>query len=124
MRLGEKVWYCKSIPLENQTDGQEYEKPIAITLSLHHFTVMNKTYSYKISEYIGELGEKNFSNLTAIAQPYEKWVGEFKKGDLFYCDGAKPSKSEEWYGQDANYIVKQVENGNVLIKLSLVEITG
>lgn len=121
MRLGDKVWYCKSIPLENQANGQEYEKPVEVKLALRHFTVMNKANNYKVEELIGELGENKKTKLTIIAQPFRKWYGIFSRGDLFYCNGAKPSKEEDWYGQNANYVVTSVENGNELVKITLSE---
>lgn len=109
MRVGDSVWYCK------RTGESEYAEPIEIKTALMHFTVMGKSGYLDIQEY----GENINNYLTAVAQPCAKWGGIFHEGDLFYCNGARPSLSEEYYGQNANYVVDTIDYGNARIKLTL-----
>ena len=57
--------------------------------------------------------------MTAVAQPYDLWKDVFHNNDLFYCNGAEPVETEEYYGQLANYRVSDVDFGNMRIKLTL-----
>ena len=109
MRVGDSVWYCK------RTGESEYAEPIEIKTALMHFTVMGKSGYLDIQEY----GENINNYLTAVAQPYDLWKDVFHNNDLFYCNGAEPVETEEYYGQLANYRVSDVDFGNMRIKLTL-----
>lgn len=111
MRVGDSVWYCTG-------NNDEFNPPIEIRTRLGHFTVMGKSGYSDIVEF----GDKISSYLTAIAQPYRVWCDVFSEGDLFYCNGAKPSSDEEYYGQNANYVVDNVDYGNERIKLTLKKV--
>lgn len=112
MKIGRSVWYCKK-----QKNGN-YGKPKEIVTRANYFTVMGKSgYSDLI-----QFGNQVSSFLTAIAQPYEMWENTFEEGDLFYCNGAKPSDDEEWYGEKANYVVDDVDYGNIRIKITLKKV--
>ena len=117
MKIDEVIWYCKKLN-KPDIDGNDYSKPIEIITALHNFTVMGKSGYSDIIEF----GENINSYLTAIAQPYEKWVNEFHNGDLFYCNGAYPDEDEDYYGQNANYVVDNVDYGNLRIKLTLKKV--
>lgn len=119
MRVGDKVWYCKRLK-EEADDGERFEAPVEIKTALGYFTVMPKSGYYDILEF----GEKITQYLTVIAQPYAKWFGVFEIGDLFYCDGKEPTADEEFYGEKANYTVDSVENGNMLVKLTLKRVVS
>lgn len=109
MRVGDSVWFCKKL------DNGQYSAPIEIKTALGYFTVMGKSGYNDIIEF----GENISQYLTVIAQPYAKWYKTFAVGDLFYCDHNEPSLEEEYYGQNANYIVDYVDYGNLRIKLTL-----
>lgn len=117
MKVGESVWFCKKKNSVNSVEEQ-YEQPIEIKTAFHHFTIMSKSGNSDILEFGLEI--KNY--LTAIAQPYEKWAQTFNVGDLFYCNGQKPSETEEYYGQNANYVIDDVAFGNIAIKLTLKKV--
>lgn len=108
MKIGESVWYCKK-------NGKNYDEPIEIRTRCNHFTVMGKNGYTDIIQF----GEKATSYLTAIAQPYDLWKDTFTRGDLFYCNGAKPTDDETWHGEKSNYIVDDIDYGNLRIKLTL-----
>lgn len=112
MKIGRSVWYCKRLK------NGEFAKPKEIVTRCGFFTVMGKSGYSDIIEF----GDQISSYLTAIAQPYERWENEFSSGDLFYCNERKPSDDEEWYGQNANYVVDNVDYGNVRIKLTLKKV--
>ena len=112
MKIGRSVWYCKK-----QKDGN-YGEPIEIVTRLNYFTVMGKSGHSDIMQF----GSQISSYLTAIAQPYELWENKFSEGDLFYCNGAMPSLDEDWYGENANYVVDGVDYGNTRIKLTLKKV--
>lgn len=114
MRVGDSVWFCKKLT-EPDENGEEFAEPVEIKTRLMYFTVMGK----KGFSEIENLGDTTSSSLTAIAQPYELWKNEFHNNDLFYCNGAKPSDNEEYYGQFANYRVSDIDYGNMRIKLTL-----
>lgn len=109
MRMSEKIWYCKRI------DNDAYSEPVEITTRLGYFTVVDRSGDWNTAE-VGEYTERYAS---CVAQPYAKWAGVFSEGDLFYINGAKPSDEEEYYGQNANYSVDFVDNGNFRIRLIL-----
>lgn len=113
MKVGDKIWYCSK--LDALTNGVQYGIPKEIKTRLRYFTVMERSGAMDIIE----LGNQVTSYLTAVAQPYLMWQDVFKNGDLFYVNGATPSESERFYGQNANYIVDNVGYGNIGIKLSL-----
>jgi len=117
MRVGDKVWYCKKLATPD-AEGNEYSAPIEIKTALHYFTVMGKSGYSDIIEF----GDTINSYLTAIAQPYERWENEFHDNDLFYCNGVAPSENEDYYGQNSNYIVDNVDYGNLRIKLTLKKV--
>ncbi len=112
MKIGQSVWYCKKL----KNGG--YSEPKQIVTRAGFFTVMGKSGYSDIIEF----GNRISSYLTAIAQPYEMWEEEFSSGDLFYCNGKKPSAEEDWYGQNANYVVDDIDYGNVRIKLTLKKV--
>lgn len=114
MRVGESVWFCKRLRNPDE-DGNEFAKPIEIKTKLMYFTVMGK----KGFSEIENLGDTSSSSLTAVAQPYDLWKDVFHNNDLFYCNGAEPVETEEYYGQLANYRVSDVDFGNMRIKLTL-----
>lgn len=109
MRVGEKIWYCKRI------DGESYAAPVEVVTRLGYMTVVDRSGSWNIAD-VGEHTERYAS---VVAQPYSKWAGVFSEGDLFYINGAKPSDEEDYYGQNANYSVDFVDNGNFRIRLIL-----
>lgn len=117
MRVGDSIWYCKKLD-EPDDVGNEFGSPIEVKTALNHFTVMGKSGYSDIIEF----GDSVSSYLTAIAQPYARWENEFHSGDLFYCNGAKPSESEDYYGQNANYTVDSIDYGNLRIKLTLKKV--
>lgn len=114
MRVGDSVWYCSKLP-QPTADGQQFAAPVEIRTAFGRFTVMGKSGYNDILEF----GENISQYLTVIAQPYAVWVDKFNVGDLFYCDGNAPTDREEYYGQNANYVVDCVDRGNVRIKLTL-----
>ena len=114
MRVGESVWFCKRLRNPDE-EGNEFAKPIEIKTKLMYFTVMGK----KGFSEIENLGDTSSSRLTAVAQPYDLWKDVFHNNDLFYCNGAEPVETEEYYGQLANYRVGDVDFGNMRIKLTL-----
>lgn len=118
MKIGSSVWYCKKLATPDD-NGNDYGAPIKVITAYHHFTVMPK------NAYLGleNLGFSEESKLTAIAQPYDKWLGEFHKGDLFYC-GVEPSTTEEYNGQKANYMVESVQEGNKAITITLKQVAN
>ncbi len=112
MKIGKSVWYCKKL------DNGEYDEPVEIVTRCGYFTVMGKSGYNDIIQF----GENISSYLTAIAQPYDLWENTFDNGDLFYCNGNAPSAKEEWYGENANYVVDNVDYGNMRIKLTLKKV--
>lgn len=112
MKIGQSVWYCKKLKKDT------YAEPKEIVTRCGYFTVMGKSGYSDIIEF----GDQISSYLTAIAQPYEMWEDVFENGDLFYCNGRKPTDSEDWYGQNANYVVDNVDFGNARIKLTLKKV--
>ena len=123
MRIGSKIWYCHRIAEQN-AEVETFEKPIEETLRMQNvfnrisITIMPKNgFTDRLSE-----GETTQSGQRVILRPSDYWEGKFKVGDLFYLDGAKPNKDEEYYGQDANYMVENVANQNLVIELSLKRI--
>ena len=114
MRVGDSVWVCKKLD-EPTEDGQQFAAPVEIKTAFGRFTVMGKSGYNDILEF----GENISQYLTAIAQPYAMWADKFNPGDLFYCDGNAPTDLEEFYGQNANYVVDYVGYGNIRIKLTL-----
>lgn len=116
MRVGESIWYCQKLiqPVEEQT----HSAPIEVVTRFGYFTVMGKS-GY---EDIIDIGADTSSRLTVIAQPYNTWKNTFKNGDLFYVNGVEPSEDEDFYGQNANYRVADVDYGNIRIKLRLEKV--
>lgn len=114
MRVGDSVWFCKKLK-QSDENGEEYKAPVEIKTKLMYFTVMGK----KGFSEIENLGDTTSSSLTAIAQPYDLWKDVFHNNDLFYCNGAEPLETEDYYGQLANYRVSDVDYGNMRIKLTL-----
>lgn len=117
MKIGESVWFCKKLEQEDE-NGEQFKKPEEIKTRLKYFTVMGK----KGTSDIENLGDTSSSSLTCIAQPYDLWKDVFHDNDLFYCNGAKPSENEDYYGQLANYRVDDVDYGNMRIKLTLTKV--
>lgn len=123
MRLGSKIWYCHRIYEEN-AEIETFDKPIEETLRMPNvfsrvsITIMPKNgFTDRLPE-----GETSQGGQRVILQPYKYWNGKFNVGDLFYLDGAKPNGEEEYYGQDANYMVENVALQNEIIELSLKRI--
>ena len=123
MKLGSKMWYCHRIT-ERNAEVETFEKPIKETWRLPSvfdrvsITIMPKNgFTDRLPE-----GETSQGGQRVILRPYNYWYGKFKEGDLFYLDGAKPSENEEYYGQDANYMVENVAGQNEIIELSLKRI--
>lgn len=123
MRIGSKIWYCHRIT-ERNAEVETFEKPIQETLRMPNvfnrvsITIQPKNgFTDRLSE-----GETTQSGQRVILRPYDYWYGKFNVGDLFYLDGAKPNEDEEYYGQDANYMVENVANQNLAIELSLKRI--
>lgn len=116
MRIGDSCWFCKK--LDKEIDGQFYAKPQEIVTRARYFTVMGKSGNSDIVD----LGLDEQSRLTAIAQPYARWKDTFSNGDLFYVNGLKPSEDEDYYGQNANYRVADVDYGNSRIRLRLEKV--
>ena len=119
MRIGDKVWYCLKLETPD-SNGEEYSEAIGVVTRPMHFTVMSKNGYTDIME----LGERVKDYLTVIAQPYNAWKNVFHEGDLFYCNGAKPNESENWHGEQANYVVDNVDYGNISIKLTLKKVAS
>ena len=114
MRFGDSVWYCSKL-IEPDENGQEFAPPKEIKTGIMHFTVMSRSATSALNDF----GDDTDENLRCIAQPYRAWAGVFKAGDLFYCNGAKPSEDEEYYGQNANYVVDGVPLGNYVVTINL-----
>ena len=123
MRIGDNIWYCHRIDKQN-AEIEEFEEPIKDTLRMPSvispigITVQPKNgFTDRLAE-----GETTQSTQRVILQPYSYWNGKFKIGDLFYIDGVKPSADEDYYGQNANYMVENVALQNLAIELSLKKI--
>lgn len=114
MKVGDSVWYCRRLK-EPDENGEDYSAPIEIKTRFMYFTVMGKMGDSNIAMW----GDTTSSVLQAIAQPYRLWEDTFHNGDLFYCNGVKPTETEDYYGQLANYRVSDVDFGNMRIKLTL-----
>ena len=117
MRIGDSVWYCSKLK-EPDENGQEFAPPKEIKTGIMHFTVMSRSATSDIIDF----GDVTDEKLRCIAQPYRAWAGMFKAGDLFYCNGAKPSEDEEYYGQNANYVVDGVPLGNYVVTINLKKV--
>ena len=117
MRVGDKVWYCKKLEQPSE-DGQLFAEPKEIQTAFGYFTVMSSSGHTSVLQF----GKDIKDYLTVIAQPYGLWFDRFDYGDLFYCNGAKPSETEEYYGQKANYVVDDINFGNIRMKLTLKRI--
>lgn len=117
MKVGDSVWYCKKLA-EPSSDGNMYSAPIEVKTSLGIFTVVDSRGYLDILEFGNDV--KKYA--TAIAQPYERWKNEFAEGDLFYCNGNQPSENEDFYGEKANFVVDNVDYGNLRIKLTLKKV--
>lgn len=123
MRNGDNIWYCHRVTKEN-AEIEEFDAPIKDTLRMPNIvssigiTVQPKNgFTDRLAE-----GETTQSTQRVILQPYTYWDGKFKIGDLFYIDGAEPSANEDYYGQNANYMVENVAKQNLAIELSLKKI--
>lgn len=119
MIFGDSIWYCSKLK-EPDDDGQEYAPPKEIKTRTMYFTVMGKSASSDLIDF----GDVTDEKLRCIAQPYRKWANVFKAGDLFYCNDAKPSDDEEWYGQNANYVVDGVPLGNAVVQINLKKVAS
>ena len=123
MRNGEKIWHCKRLSKEN-AEVSVWDKPHEHILRMPSafspigITVQPKTGFTDYFDY----GETTNSDQRIVLQPYAYWVKKFKKGDVFYLDGANPSSDEEYYGQNANYYVEFVGKQNEGVVLSLKQI--
>lgn len=115
MRVGELIWHCKRVPIEN-AEIPEFELPKEITTRLGYITVQPSGSSY--SE-LAEYGEEVKNYRTAIAQPYERWNGVFNEGDRVYLDGKTPNEEDldDIYAENANYIVDSVQPQNKAIRI-------
>ena len=123
MRNGEKIWACERVYQENK-EAPTYNAPQEFTLRVPTvFSPIGITCQPKtgFTDYF-DYGETTNSDQRIVLQPYAYWVGKFKKGDVFYLDGAKPSSDEEYYGQNANYYVEFVGKQNEAVVLSLKQI--
>lgn len=114
MRFGDSVWYCSRLATPDE-NGEEFSPPVEIKTRKMYFTVMSRSANSGIAEF----GDITDEKLRCIAQPYRLWANMFKAGDLFYCNGAKPSENEEYYGQNANYVVDGVPLGNLVVTINL-----
>lgn len=123
MRNGEKIWYCMRTSRDD-AEVNTYMKPIEETVRMANIfnpvsiTVQPKNGFTDRMAY----GETTSKDQRIVLTPYTLWHGRFKEGDLFYLDGEKPSSSEEYYGQNANYMVESVANQNEAIELSVKKI--
>jgi hypothetical protein len=113
MRFGEKIYICKK--KSNFGDLQEYERAKEYTLRRNYLSVQPTKGYFETSTY----GKDITKYQTMICQPYSAWYGILSEGDLVYADGKSPTENEEFYGQDANYIVDGVFNQNEVIKIVL-----
>ena len=123
MRNGEKIWACERVYQENE-EAPTYNAPQEFTLRFPTvFSPIGITCQPKtgFTDYF-DYGETTNSDQRIVLQPYAYWVEKFKKGDVFYLDGAKPSGDEEYYGQNANYYVEFVGKQNEAVVLSLKQI--
>ena len=123
MKLGTNIWYCHRIKKRN-AEYETFDKPIKETLRMP--SIFNKT-SITIQPMNGftdrlNEGETNQAGERVILQPYEYWDGKFNVGDVFYLYEAKPNSDEEYFGQDANYMVENFGNQNLAIELLLKKI--
>jgi len=113
MKYGQSIYWCKKL---KEPDGfNEFAEPEEIKLKPKEFSLQPAS-GYSANQQFGE-NVNLYQNI--ICQPYEKWFGKFKEGDLFYTDGVKPSTDEEYYGQNANYRVDLVANQNKGIRVVL-----
>ena len=117
MKIGDSVWYCSKLD-EPDENGEEFSAPKEIKTRRMYFTVMSRSATSDIVDF----GDVTDEKLRCIAQPYRLWEGVFKAGDLFYCNGAKPSEYEEYYGQNANYVVDGVPLGNYVVTINLKKV--
>lgn len=123
MRNGEKIWFCERV-FQRNDEAPKYKKPEEFTLrSPSAFSPVGITCqpTRGSTEYF-EFGETTNSDQRIVLQPYAYWNNKFKKGDIFYIDGEKPTNDEEYYGQNANYYVEFVAKQNEAIVLSLKQI--
>lgn len=123
MRNGEKIWYC----LRTSTDDAEvdtYAPPVEETVRMPNvFNPISITVQPK-NGFTDRLdsGETTSKDQRIMLYPYIVWDGKFKEGDLFYLDGQKPQKDEEFYGQNANYYVEFVGRQNEAIEVLVKKI--
>lgn len=117
MRFGDSVWYCSKLN-EPDVNGEEYSQPVEIKTRPMYFTVMSRSATSDIVDF----GDTSDEKLRCIAQPYRLWKDIFKNGDLFYCNGVTPNENEEYYGQNANYVVDGVPLGNKVITINLKKV--
>lgn len=123
MRNGEKIWWCKRVYEENE-ETPTYEKPKEFILrNPTPFSPIGITCQPKngFTDFFN-YGETTNSDQRIVLQPYAYWVDKFKKGDVFYLDGAKPKPEEENYGETANYSLEFVAKQNEAIVLALEQI--
>ena len=123
MREGEEIWYCSRIVSEN-AEIDEYEEAKKLTLRMPRpfqpigITVQPKNgFTDRLSS-----GETTSKDQRIILTPYTYWHNKFKEGDLFYLSGAKPDNEESYNGENANYMVDVVLEGNEAIELSTKKI--
>lgn len=123
MKNGEIIWYCLRTSADN-AETDTYAEPIKEVVRMPSvfspigITVQPKNGFTDRMAY----GETTSKDQRIILTPYEFWHGKFREGDLFYLDGQRPEKDEEYYGQNANYFVDSVANQNKAIELSVKKI--
>ncbi|MGN0960782.1 MAG: hypothetical protein ACI4PF_01120 [Christensenellales bacterium] len=121
--MGEKIWYCIRTSGDN-AEVETYAEPVEEILRMPNvFSPISITVQPR-NGFTDRLayGETTTKDQRIILSPYEFWHKKFKEGDVFYLDGQKPSEDEEYFGQNANYMVESVGNQNEAIELLVKKI--
>ena len=123
MSENEEIWYCLRIVNEN-AEIDEYEEAKKLTIRMPRlFQPIGITVQPK-NGFTDRLnsGETTSKDQRIVLTPYSYWHNKFKEGDLFYLCGASPSDDELYNGENANYMVDVVLEGNKAIELSAKKI--
>ena len=124
MREGEKIWYCVRTSDEN-AEVDTYAEPVEETVRMPRvFSPISLTVQPKdgFTDRFA-YGETTSKDQRIILTPYSYWKDKFHEGDLFYLCGKEPNaENEEFYGQEANYMIEAVLQRQNSIELSAKKI--
>lgn len=118
MKLGSPVWHAKRI-VENNAEIPKFSKPVMYITTLRYLTVMPVKGLTAIMQY-GEKVEKTW-RAEAMQMAF---AGVFQEGDVMYINGHAPDEELEakyGYGSSANGLIRNVEEGNLGIKITIEE---